>query len=204
MVADTGTSTGSISEGRGVGSADDELALPNFPETAPTQLALVLPYAARRQGVLLRPAGRADLPFLRALFGDLRRPELAAAGWPEDLRRAFCDNQFALQHRSFVAHFPGAEFFLVLLHGAPVGRLYVDRTGPVIHLVEIALLTTARRQGIGGWLLDSLKAAVRRSAAEALTLQVDSRNLAARRLYERAGFQSVGENGGRLQMRWER
>lgn len=190
--------------GTGSTSPPGGQSLRAFPPPATTPLRLGLAGAARRRGLALRPATGADFPFLRGLFAELRRPELDAAGWPEPLRAAFCDNQFALQHESFTRHFHRADFLVVLCGGAPVGRLYLDRTLPVFHIVEIALLASARGMGLGGLLLDAVKSATRRASADAVTLQVYQHNLGAQRFYQRAGFRKTGEEASHILMRWNR
>jgi hypothetical protein len=42
------------------------------------------------------------------------------------------------QHQHYARHYPGARFNLVLLDGAPVGRLYVHRIAHELRLMDIA------------------------------------------------------------------
>ena len=177
-------------------------ALPDFPAPASNLPPLGLTADARRRHLALRAAAREDLPFLRALYREIREPELAAAAWPEALREAFCTRQFDLQHTSFVSQFPRAAFLVVEQHGIPIGRLYIDREPGGFHLVEIALASSVRRQGHGSLLLDSVKRDACRRAVPRVTLQVERSNAQARRLYERHGFRPAGQEGRHVVMCW--
>jgi ribosomal protein S18 acetylase RimI-like enzyme len=141
--------------------------------------------------VALRPVVAHDEPFLRRLYADTREAELALLGDGES-GRAFLELQFVAQQRAYAAGFPQASHDVVLEDGEAVGRLYVDRAGRDIHLVDIALLATHRGRGIGSGLLSALLAEAR-GQERALRLQV-ARNNRALALYERLGWRVVGED----------
>jgi ribosomal protein S18 acetylase RimI-like enzyme len=154
-------------------------------------------------GVALRPAGPADLPFLRHLYGETRADELAAVAWPEAARAPFLDSQFGLQHRHYVSHYADADFLVLEQGDAALGRLYLQRGVPDFLIVDISLLRCAQGKGIGSRLI----AAVQELAAAAgcgVQLHVDLRNLGAQRLYRRLGFEPTGRGAAEayLHMRW--
>ena len=72
--------------------------------------------------------------------------------------------------------------------GAVVGYAGVDRGGEVADVMTVAVAPTARGQGLGKMLLDWLVAQALRGGAEHLMLEVRADNVAAQRLYSRAGF----------------
>jgi len=64
--------------------------------------------------------------------------------------------------------------------------------GPEIHLLNLAVHPAARRQGLGWELLQQVVTDARKEHAEFVALEVRASNLAAKTLYQRAGFHSVG------------
>lgn len=147
----------------------------------------------------IRPLTATDRPLLREAtlanlnwsgprfgFGDIdASPELSHyyTGFPGD-----GDFEFA-------ALVDGAEAgvgWAVLLPASDPGYGFVDAETP-----ELSLTTFEpyRGRGVGTALLDALVQEARRRGLPALSLSVEDAN-PARRLYERAGFEAVGRNGG--------
>ncbi|MDB5694143.1 MAG: N-acetyltransferase [Alphaproteobacteria bacterium] len=142
--------------------------------------------AAAALDIAYRQAGDGDLPFLAQVYGSTRTEELAATGWPDETKRAFLAHQFDAQHAHYRAHYPRAEWLVIVQGGEDVGRLYVEEWDDQIRIVDIALLPDARGGGIGAAILADL---ARESEAKAkpLTIHVEKNN-PARRLYLRLGF----------------
>jgi len=139
--------------------------------------------------IILRPATPADRPFLTRVYAESRTDELAATNWTEDQKAAFCQSQFDAQDRHYREHYPTCEYLVIEQAGVPVGRLYRDRRPDEIRVVDIALLTTARGQGVGGDIMqDILNEA--KSAGLQVCIHVEHTN-PARRLYDRLGFRLV-------------
>lgn len=182
---------------------DVNLPLGAFPPARPDALTCTASLAV--QGIELRLAASPDLPFLRTLYGSLRADELAQVPWPDDVRRAFLDSQFALQHRHFTTAYANADFYIVQSGDSVIGRYYLLRQAPSYLVVDIALLATWRGQGIGTALLAWTQGLVEKdSHATGLDLHVDERNAAAQRLYSRLGFQLTSQQSPYLGMRWSR
>ena len=136
----------------------------------------------------LRPSSDDDRPFLEHLYGSVRADELAPTGWPDEAKRAFLASQFEFQQTHYRTAFEGADFWVVEQDGAAIGRFYVDRTTPTLHIVEISLLPEWRGRGIGSALIALLQDEVHAGRAKAVVLSVERTNTGARRLYERLGF----------------
>ncbi len=64
--------------------------------------------------------------------------------------------------------------------------------GPEFHLLNLAVHPAARRQGLGWELLQRVVLDARKEQAEFVALEVRTSNLAAKSLYQRAGFHTVG------------
>ncbi|NVN10171.1 GNAT family N-acetyltransferase [Nguyenibacter vanlangensis] len=137
----------------------------------------------------LRPQCAADMPFLLHLYGDVRRAELDATGWPELQRHAFLNHQFLLQTHHYRTYYPAASFDLIEVADAPAGRLYVDEGQTDCRIIDISLLATHRNLGLGGAVLRQVvtRATVRRKT---VSLHVMLGNPAIR-LYRRMGFQVI-------------
>lgn len=89
---------------------------------------------------------------------------------------------------------PGTELFIGLEGDQRLGFVLVAERGLAgsPYIASIAVDTTARSRGVGSALLDFVEARYRGSR-EHLFLLVSSFNPRARRLYERRGYQQVGE-----------
>lgn len=72
--------------------------------------------------------------------------------------------------------------------GAVVGYAGVDRGGEVADVMTIAVASGAQTRGLGTVLMDWLIAEARRGGAQHLMLEVRADNVAAQRLYSKAGF----------------
>jgi len=175
------------------------LSLPDFPSHGASRLGdLTL---LQERGVRLRPARHDDLAFLRGLYASTRAAELALAPWPEPIRAAFIDQQFAMQHRHYVTHYPDADFLLIERGPTPVGRLYLQYGPAALLVIDISLQPECRGAGIGSQLLAHTQAVARTQSLD-VELHVLHTNLAARRLYQRLGFVETADEGSHLRMRW--
>src|SRR5882672_2242557 len=96
-----------------------------------------------------RPIFSDDLPFLYQVYASTRTEELAPLGWSQPQLDAFLTMQFNAQHRYYQEQFPAAQYEVILRHGEPIGRLYVNRTADEINIIDIALLPAHRKAGIG-------------------------------------------------------
>ncbi|VXC17803.1 N-acetyltransferase [Pseudomonas sp. 8Z] len=138
------------------------------------------------------------MPFLQALYASTRTEELAKLAWDQSAKDAFLKQQFTAQHSYYQAHFPHAEFQLIELTGAPIGRAYLLWDDSHLQIIDIALSPTWRGQGIGSQLLEQW---LDRADAQGLStgLYVESYNR-AQTLYRRNGFEVTGEDGVYLKM----
>jgi ribosomal protein S18 acetylase RimI-like enzyme len=159
------------------------------------------PFPDKTEEISLRPAQDADEALLYRLYASTRMDELALVPWTEAQFDAFLKMQFNLQKRTYQMQFPAADHSIILSGEQEIGRLVVNRTGRDLLLVDITLLPEFRGRGIGGLLLRELQNEAARDG-KSVSLSVIHNN-PARRLYERAGFSQVGENGIHLEMLWQ-
>ena len=74
---------------------------------------------------------------------------------------------------------------------AVLGYAGLDVAGDTADVMTIATTTSARGSGVGRWLLDELLARAAGHGVKAVLLEVRADNLAARRLYDRTGFELI-------------
>ncbi len=147
------------------------------------------------------PVSETDLPFLLKLYGTTREQELAQFGWTDEQKRQFIKFQFEAQSRQYRESYPNATFDLILLDNAAIGRLYLEECQTQIRVIDIALLPQYRCQGIGSRFLRGIK-----QGATVLNKTVSihvQQNNPALYLYQRLGFNKVGEYGIYVQMMWQ-
>ncbi|ATB66089.1 GNAT family N-acetyltransferase [Pseudomonas mosselii] len=149
--------------------------------------------------VSLRPIVDVDRAFLRTLYGTTRAAEMALLPWPQAAIDVFLDQQFQAQHDYYQAQFADADFFIIELAGEPIGRVYLHWTDSHVQFIDMALLPAWCGRGIGSRLLVQWLA---QADADGLSagLHVTPHNPALR-LYQRCGFEVVGETGLSLRMR---
>ncbi|HEY8209240.1 MAG TPA: GNAT family N-acetyltransferase [Myxococcaceae bacterium] len=148
----------------------------------------------------LRPATPEDEAFLFALYASTRAEELEAWGLIGPQREAFLQMQFRAQQQHYRAQLPRADHQIVLVAGAPAGRLLVDRREDEIRLADIALLPEHRGRGLGTALLQALLAEAK-AAARPVRLHVLHGSRAAA-LYARMGFSTLAADGPYVLMEW--
>ncbi len=150
--------------------------------------------------ITLRPAQPDDEDFLFDLYASTRRAEMEAWGLDGAMLDQMIRMQFDGQQGTYRVQFPQAEHRIILHDGAPAGRILIDRAGPEIVLVDVALLPAVRGRVIGTRLLEELLAEAA-EARRAVRLKVVLTN-PARRLYTRLGFVGLGDDGVYEQMEW--
>ena len=150
--------------------------------------------------ITLRPAQPDDDDFLFDLYASTRRAEMEAWGLDDAMLAQMLRMQFNGQQGTYRVQFAQADHHIIVHEGQAVGRILIDRTGPEIVLVDVALMPAMRGHGIGTRLLNELLAEAA-EAGRAVRLKVILTN-PARRLYTRLGFVGLGDDGVYEQMEW--
>lgn len=142
-----------------------------------------------------------DQAELFELFSRVRAEDLGMRNWEPELRARMLRFQFEAQRRGYREQSPAADTRLILRNAVPVGWVIVDRSGPVLHCLDIAIVPEARSQGVGTWVWRALQdeaAATERP----LVLTVLRTNTRALALYIRLGFRVIGETAVHARMEW--
>jgi len=156
---------------------------------------------SRAAGLEFRAEAEGDLPFLEELYASTRMNELAPLqDWSEAQKLHFLGQQFRAQHAHYMAHYPDADWLIVLHEATSVGRLYIEDWPSQQRIIDIALLPSVRGRGFGTALLsDVMEAAAR--AKKAVSIHVEKTN-PAMTLYRRLGFCVAEDKGLYDLMEW--
>jgi ribosomal protein S18 acetylase RimI-like enzyme len=143
--------------------------------------------------VTLRPATEQDDAFLYELFKSVRMPDFAQVPLAPEQLEGLMKMQYAGQKFSYSTQYPGPGHDIVLLAGAPAGRIWVNRSGSEHLLVDIALLPEFQNRGIGATLLQDVIAAAKQAGVP-LKCSVAVTNPGSLRFHQRLGFQIVSQD----------
>ena len=135
------------------------------------------------------------------IFAAVRAEELGMQNWDPELRTSILRLQFVAQARGYRDQFPAADRRLVLSNGSPIGWLIVDRSGPALHCVDIAIAPEERSKGVGTQVIRALQAEAA-AKDQAVVLTVRRTNLRALALYVRLGFRVIREDDLHTMMEW--
>ena len=150
--------------------------------------------------VSLRAITDDDNDFLYQVYASTREEELRSTPWSAEEKAEFLRMQFQAQHNHFQEHFRDARYEIILLGETRVGRLYIHRGKTEVRILDIALLSEYRGQGIGGKIVrDVLDEA--QESGKAVRLHVEQNN-PAMRLYARLGFKRLEDVGMHCLMEW--
>ncbi|HYH07462.1 MAG TPA: GNAT family N-acetyltransferase [Thermoanaerobaculia bacterium] len=154
-----------------------------------------------RDRITFRPERPEDEPFLYRLYVSTREPEMRMVDWPAEQKTAFLRQQFGAQTAHYKTHYADADYSIIVLDGAPAGRLYLHQRGDDLRIMDILLAPEHRGSGIGTVLLKEI---LDRAAASghSVSIHVEQDNPALR-LYERLGFRQIDTFGVYLLMEWK-
>ncbi len=146
-----------------------------------------------------------DVFFLTEVYRSTRVEELnRAIDWSEEQKSAFIQHQFNAQDDYYKKVYPDASYHVIMYNDIAIGRLYVERflIEGTIRIIDIAILPTYRKLGIGSYLINSLKEEAIQSN-KSITIHVEIFNKALD-LYKRLGFEIIKEtNGVYYLMEWK-
>lgn len=147
----------------------------------------------------LRNAVDADDAFAQTLFASTR-DDLRALALPPPMLDDLIAMQRRAQELGWRQEYPDAEVLVLEYAGEPAGRIVLAR-GAAWRVVDLALLPARRGLGLGRAVLGALQAAAA-SRGAAIGLSVLRTNDPALSLYRSTGFEVVGSDSLRHEMRW--
>lgn len=90
----------------------------------------------------------------------------------------------------------GYHCWIYMRDGELIGYAVLMHASDEAHLLNLSIVASCQRQGYGSLLLQRVCELARKHGARRLFLEVRPSNAAARRLYERNGFQRIGLRRG--------
>lgn len=130
----------------------------------------------------------------------LKQADPTCAGMFAELHRACFDKPWDAAAMADMLAMPGAFGLLAVEtcdgESTPVGFVLVRAAAGEAEILSLAVVPAARRRRIARELLEAAFAAARAAGASNMFLEVAESNAAARRLYEQAGFETVGYRPG--------
>ncbi len=100
--------------------------------------------------------------------------------WSEDGLKSEADNKFA-------------RFFVAFLDGKIAGYIGSHNVLGEVYITNVAVFPEFRRKGVGRALIEFLVNEMKAENANFVTLEVRKSNMSAVSLYEKCGFEKVGE-----------
>lgn len=147
-----------------------------------------------KKSISLISVSDSDTELIEEIYFYTRNEEFAAIGWNDEQLKPFLKMQCDFQKKSYQMQYPNAEYSMILLEDKKVGRLIIDRAESEIRLVDIAILPEFRKLGIGSKLIENLIREAEKSN-KIVGLQVEKNNQKAFALYQKLGFETVGDDG---------
>ena len=138
--------------------------------------------------ISMRPAGPSDKAFLSTLFHQTRDFIYRFADAEDDYKRMVVEHQEQLRETGYGTDFPNAMDFVIEDTGTSIGRVQIDFSDDVVHVVDIAIIAPAQGKGVG----ESVLRGVQRAAAvngTPVLLACAHNNTPAQHLYAKLGFQ---------------
>ncbi len=143
-------------------------------------------HQALKNIISLRKFSSLDLPFMKSLYSSSREEELAKTNFSLHEKNLFLSQQFNAQLTHYVNNYNTERFNIIEIDGQPIGRLFVDVWPNEIRIVDITLIPSHRKLGIGTHLLKTIFCEAQQMQYP-VTIHVEQNN-PAKNLYERLGF----------------
>lgn len=150
--------------------------------------------------ITLRSVTRADREILLAVYAASRIIELSMLPWNDSQKRIFVEHQYDAQTSYYAEKYPAATHDVILSDGTAVGRLYVDRRTNEIAILDVAVLTEFRGQGIGTTVIKRLQAEAA-ATGRAVGVFVEVFN-PSQKLFGELGFAVVADDGMNRRFEW--
>ena len=147
-----------------------------------------------------RIIGADDEAIFFALYSAVRSEELGMQMWDAPLRDQILRLQFAAQRSSHRQQYPAIVEQFILRDGRAIGWMMVNHDA-AIRCVDLAIIPEERRRGAATLALRHLQEQAA-ATGEPLVLSVLRTNVPALALYDRLGFQPVGENELHVFLEW--
>jgi ribosomal protein S18 acetylase RimI-like enzyme len=144
-----------------------------------------------------------DHEVLLRVYASSREIELSMVPWDDETKRAFIEHQFNAQTSHYAKEYPAARHDVIVLceTGETVGRLYVNRTGEQISILDITILPEFRRRGIGSEVLARLVEEAQ-TTGRTVRVYVETFN-PSQQFFIKRKFTVMNDDGMNLRLVWQ-
>lgn len=139
------------------------------------------------KSIYLKKAELEDQDFLFQVFVECRPDLQWIVGIGVEQQQMMLRQQFKIENHQLLQNYPNAEQSIIICNNIPVGRLSVHSSENYIRILEIGLIESYRRKGIGSELLNNIKK-VALEKGKTIQLQVAWFNESAYNFYIKNGF----------------
>ena len=150
--------------------------------------------------ITLRPVTDEDREFLLSVYAAGREVELSLVPWDDGMKRSFIEHQYKAQDDHYRSYYENATHDVIIADGVPVGRLYLERTGKQIAILDIGVLPEFRTQGIASAIVRRLQDEARADGRH-IRIYIESFN-SADKLFSELGFEMTENDGGLRRFEW--
>jgi GNAT superfamily N-acetyltransferase len=151
--------------------------------------------------IYLRPARPDDETFQFDLFRSSRSGVFRLGRLPDAKIDELLTAQFGSRMRSLRERFPHAQWSIIEFQGSAIGELIVDDTASAPCMIDMSLLQSHQRRGIGGAVIRALAAAAAgRGGLRAMVLMTNAHSL---EMFRRLGFVDSGHDSAYVELRWQ-
>jgi ribosomal protein S18 acetylase RimI-like enzyme len=135
----------------------------------------------------VKPISSSNIHFLKELFFAVKSDLFL--GLPKKLQHNLLNMQFQSQQQHYHSYWPNAEHKLLIYNKVMVGQVIIEKSKDHFYIVDIKILPSFQKQGIGTqYLLALIKEAKKKN--KSVKLSVDKNNRALT-LYKRIGFKII-------------
>jgi RimJ/RimL family protein N-acetyltransferase len=136
-------------------------------------------------GLGLRSAQAVDGAYMEELFRSARG-YLYAMPMPRQHIDLLVAQQYQLQQAAYARQWPAAQTMIIERLGQAIGKIVLDESTTVVHIIDFVLESGMRGKGYGTAIVQTVQAT---AGKRRLRLSVDRQNLPAKKFYLGLGFQ---------------
>lgn len=149
----------------------------------------------------IRPINDTDMYFLLELYATTRTDIHQLPNWTAAQKSSFIKMQFDAQHLHYQTHFPNARFNVIIdQNRTPIGRYYICHSKTEVRVIDIAILPSYQKKGIGSLIIKETMDQCRLSGLP-FRLHVTKYNPALD-WYSQLGFKEIDEADFTYHLEW--
>lgn len=143
----------------------------------------------------LRPRTDNDTDFLVELYETSREEEMQYIEWKNDEERIkFFRQQYNAQHLHFDSNYDNLDYDILVYNNQDIGRLVLHRTPENLHCLDVIIIPSFRKMGIGTIIMERIEEEVKQKKITA-TLYFEKTKPYLESIYSKYGFVTIEDLG---------